>query len=386
MHGLHVGIVTETYPPEVNGVANTVSRYVQGLSERGHRVSLVRPRQHARDLGQGALLVPGLPLPGYQGLRMGLPAAACLRAHWQAQRPDVLYIATEGLLGRSAMQVAGEMNIPVMSGFHTNFHTYSRHYRIGFLKGAIYAYLRKLHNRGACTVVPTQQLCAELKGHGFANVQVSPRGVDCTLFTPARRDEGLRRKWGAGERERVVLYVGRLAAEKNLPLAIETFRAMQRHDPHLRLVMVGDGPLHRRLAAEHRDIMFTGTQRGETLAACYASADIFLFPSESETYGNVTLEAMASALAVVAFDYAAASNLISHGRNGLLAPLGEHAGFIETACELVSGQRDVETLRSQARKRALSQSWERVLDQFEALLLQCHTNQGGVRCPAEQCC
>lgn len=375
---LHLGVVTETYPPEINGVAMTVGRLVDEMTRRGHRIQLVRPRQGEGDASDvldenyepplTTTLVSGVSMPWYRELRLGLPAGIRLRHLWRRERPDVLYVATEGLLGWSAIREAERHNIPVISGFHTNFHSYSQHYQIGFLQRPIYDYLRRLHNRTACTLVPTEIQRKSLLADDFHNVEVLGRGVDSRLFSPARRNDDLRRSWGLGRQDMAVIYVGRLAAEKNLPLAVHAFRAMRERNPRLRLIVVGDGPFYQELYSNERDVIFCGVQTGVALAEHYASADIFLFPSETETFGNVTLEAMASGLAVVAFDYAAAHLHIEAGQEGLLVPLGEHDAFITTAAVLAAQSERVEQLSIAARRKAQRLDWQGVVDRFEWLL------------------
>ena len=285
----HICVVTETYPPEVNGVALTLARLLNGLRKRGHTVSLVRPRHKRGERTDNAAdfpmtLVPSVPLPGYDGLHLGLPANRLLRQNWARQRPDAVYVATEGPLGLSAVRAARRLGIPVFSGFHTNFHSYSRHYRLGWLQPVVLRYLRWFHNRTRGTLVPNLALRDRLQDLGFQNVSVLGRGVDAQLFNPQHRSADLRRKWRAAPGDPVVLYVGRVAPEKNIELAIIAFRAMQRRNRAAKLIIVGDGPLAAKLRQKHPDLNFEGLRHGEQLAACYASADIFLFP---ERNGNL---------------------------------------------------------------------------------------------------
>ena len=312
-------------------------------------------------------LVPGVALPGYPQVRSGLPAARLLRRCWSLARPDVVYVATEGPLGWSAVRIARELGIPVVSGFHTNFHVYARHHRAGCLSPVVLRYLRRFHNRTSGTLVPTADLRAQLAVLGFENLSLLGRGVDGTLFDPARRSASLRAAWGAGDGDLVALYVGRVAPEKNVSLAVGAYHAMRRVSPSARLVVVGDGPLRSALAAAHPDVLFPGAETGERLATHYASADIFLFPSETETFGNVTLEALASGLAVVAYDYAAAHLYITSGESGVLVPLGDSQGFIGAAVGLARSPRQIEAMRREARARALSASWPSVVARFESL-------------------
>ena len=373
---LRIAVVTETYPPEVNGVAMTVAHLVDGLRARGHQLQLVRPRQPGDEGGVAAsatdacheVLLRGLPIPRYPQLKMGLPATGALLAKWQSQRPDLVHIATEGPLGWSALQAALRLGLPVTSDFRTNFHAYSQHYGIGWLQRPIVAYLRHFHNRTLATMVPTPALQRELVQHGFANVSVVARGVDTQQFSPAHRSADLRASWGVAPDACVVACVGRLAAEKNLGLLLDAFEAMRRLRPHSRLLLVGDGPERAALQARCPDALFAGVRSGADLAAHYASADAFVFPSITETYGNVTPEAMASGLPVLAYDHAAAGQLIRSRHNGLLARLGDAPGFVALAGELVADMVQARQWGAQARLTTGAHQWAQVVAQVEGLM------------------
>jgi glycosyltransferase involved in cell wall biosynthesis len=369
----HICIVTETYPPEINGVSLTLAHLVKGLIALGHRVSLVRPRQRLSDIpgrryDYQAILVRGLPLPGYRGLQFGLPAGSLLRKTWTKHRPDVVYVATEGPLGWSAVCNARRMGIPALSGFHTNYHVYSQHYRLGWLQGLAFQYLRAFHNRTIGTLVASSDLRSRLAELGFKNVNVMGRGVDNKLFAPERRCVELRSHWGLSDNDPAVIYVGRLAAEKNVRLAIDAYRAMKRFNAGAKFILVGDGPIRSTLQSEHPDLIFAGLRTGEELARHYASADVFLFPSVTETFGNVTLEAMASGLVVIAYDYAAAKIHIRHEETGLLVPYGDSKAFIDTAARLVEERPPLHQIRRRAREYVTSIDWPRVVESFDSLL------------------
>ena len=373
---LHVGVVTETYPPEANGVANTMRHLVEGLAARGHVVHLVRPRQPGRGgtsppSNPGPriqqTLVPGLPIPGYRGLRFGLPVFSRLRGLLRRHRLDVPYIATQGPLGHAALTVARLERVPTVTGFHTQFHQYSRHYGLGILTRFIVRALRRFHNRSDATLVPTRELEADLARQGFANLHLFGRGVDVELFSPHRRDPRLRGAWGCGPEDLAVLYVGRVAAEKNLDLAREAFEATR---PKTRFVIVGDGPALAHLQRDHPRFVCTESRVGEALAAHYASADLFLFPSLTETFGNVVPEAMASALPVVAFDYAAARAAIVSDVNGVTVAPNDSAGFVAAAVRIAQDRARLKAMGVAARRAAEGMSWERVLGDVEERLLE----------------
>ena len=236
---LRIAVVTETYPPEVNGVALSAARFLEGLRSRDHDIMLVRPRQSAGDVEtvKGSLrevLTKGLPIPRYPGLRMGLPATRALESLWQRWRPDVVHVLTEGPLGWSALRAARKLQLPVVSDFRTNFHSYSSHYGVGWLGKPILAYLRKFHNKTLWTLVPTESLRRELEQLGFLNLRVIARGVDTKLFNPARRSPLLRADWGAGPDDPVLLHVGRIAAEKNMDALQTAYAAAREKSPRTR--------------------------------------------------------------------------------------------------------------------------------------------------------
>jgi len=373
---LRLAVVTETYPPEVNGVSLSLARLVDGLRERNHDIQLIRPRQYRADAaadgeGYAEVLTGGVPIPRYPNLKMGLPARSLLVRQWTLRRPDIVHIVTEGPLGWSALRAAQKLKIPVCSDFRTNFHSYSLHYGIGWLKKPIVAYLRKFHNRTMLTMVPTDQMRLELAGLGFRNLRVLARGVDTQLFSPKRRSESLRRDWGATPDTPVVLHVGRLAAEKNLDALVAAFSRIRQGRPQARLVLVGDGPEEQSLRKRLPDAIFAGMQRGEALAAHYASADLFLFPSCTETFGNVTLEAMASGLPLVAYNYAAAAEHVRHGTHGLLAAFNRTDEFVAMAGELVAAhaQRPDEfrAMGRHSRLSAESLDWTTIVQKLETL-------------------
>lgn len=371
---MHVAIVTETYPPEVNGVALTVRNMESGLRNAGFRTSVVRPRQDSDlegDAAEGQTLVRGARLPRYPGLQFGWPAGRRLRRLWSAHRPDVAYVATEGPLGWSALRLANAMRIPVVAGFHTRFDEYMKRYGFPFLAPVAWRWMRSFHNRAQRTLVPTDALRNLLTDGGFRHVSVLGRAVDGERFHPSRRDEALRAQWGLGSEDLAVCHVGRIAPEKNLDLLISAFDAIKAEQPAARMVWIGDGPSRTDLQRLHPEHVFCGVHRGIALAAHLASTDLFLFPSVTETFGNVTLEAMASGVPTVAFDYGAAGTCMRHDESGVLVPLNEPARFVPESARVArdtalrtrissAARQIVETLRPEVITRQLIDILEEV--------------------------
>lgn len=365
---MNVCIVTETYPPEVNGVAMTLSRISDGLRQQGHRVTIVRPRQsseaqnaHYRD----ETIVPGLPLPGYDGLRFGLPCRRTLRELWQRERPDIIYAATEGPLGQSAINAADDLQIAVTSGFHTNFHEYMKHYKLPILEKMVGGFLTKTHNRTRRTFAPSQDVIERLNAMGIEGTRLLGRGVDTRLFTPSKRDPALRERWGVDPETGVVaLFVSRLAAEKNIPLAVQAFERIRATHPDVACVFVGDGPERAKIEKKHPDFIFAGMQQGEDLARHYASGDLFVFPSITETFGNVVTEAMASGLVTVAYEYAAPREYIEDGINGYTVPFNDASAYLTKIEQVLATESDWAPIRLNARATAETLAWDGIISAF----------------------
>jgi glycosyltransferase involved in cell wall biosynthesis len=364
-------LVTETYPPEINGVALTVQALHDGLKALGHDVGLVRPARPGElcDGSPELLRVDGAPIPRYPGMRFGLPAGRKLAERWMRHRPDAIYIATEGPLGWSALRAAKRLRIPVATGFHTRFDDYVARYGAGFLAPWVFAWLRRFHNRADATLVPTGELVEQLTAQGFRHPQRLGRAVDTVRFHPAFRTDALREHWGVGPDDLAIVHVGRLAPEKNLPLLMRCYEALKAERASTKLVLVGDGPARPALAVQHPEVIFAGTLRGDALAAHFASADVFCFPSLSETFGNVTLEAMASGLPTVAFDYGAAREHLRDGAHGAGVPFGDEAAFLARFLDTALSRQRIAMGRA-AREAVEGLSPDRVSRDFANLLIQ----------------
>ncbi|HEY1847762.1 MAG TPA: glycosyltransferase family 1 protein, partial [Opitutaceae bacterium] len=364
-----------TFPPEINGVAMTFGVIARELGRRGHSVAVFRPWRPElaaeRPVPEFTQVpMAGIPIPGYPLLRIGLPAGGRLRRLWAAARPDLVHVATEGPLGLSAVHAARSLGIPVTSSFHTNFHAYTRHYRISPLRGMAVRWLRYVHNRTQRTFVPTSELCSELAGMGFRDLAVLSRGVDTRQFRPDRRSYALRNEWKAAPTDPVVIHVGRMAAEKNYPMLFRIYGAMKRANPACRFVLAGEGPLKRALMRAHPDCVFAGFFSRDDIGRYYASADIYIHASLTETFGNVLTEAMASGLAAAGFDYAAARLFIRDGVNGLTSPCGDEQALTAAAVRIATDPSLRGRLRLAGRAAVEAQSWETVIARFEGDLAE----------------
>jgi len=362
-------LITDTFPPLINGVSRTLQILAAGLANAGHRVEVVTTVDGGcQNPAVQVTTVPSIPLPGYQGIRLGLTTSGFMKRRMKAMKPDGVYVAVESLMGAAAVNAARKLGIRFVTGFHTNFHSYMSDYRVGMLSSVAERYLRWFHSRAARTLVPSSTVAENLRQMGIRRINVMGRGVDSALFHPSKRNHELRASIGATDQTPVALYAGRVAAEKNLELAISSFLSIRRTNPAARCVFAGDGPRVPELSAKYPEFHFVGACGDDLLSRWYASADVFVFPSLTETYGNVVAEAMASGLVVVAFAYAAAQKLIRHHETGFLAPFGDQETFLCHVTSALNHWHNQE-MRGAARHAVEPLGWQEIILQFERELL-----------------
>ncbi|SFB78156.1 Glycosyltransferase involved in cell wall bisynthesis [Marinospirillum celere] len=368
---MRLAMITETFLPDINGVSKTLGQLCRGLISKGVEVDLVWPGvTDASFAGLSSWQAAGHQLPGYNTLKFGWKLPGRTKNYWRGHPPDIFYIATEGPLGLDALRYARRRKIPVITGFHTNFDQYLQHYRLGWLKKPLQAYLKAFHKASHLTLTPSYQQQQELIQQGFGEVDLLGRGVDTQLFHPDRRSLSFRKELGVAEEDLLVGYVGRLAGEKNLPLLLKSFAAIEKNHPRARLLLVGEGPWETEISKHCPSAIQVGCQQGEALANFYANLDLFLFPSLTETYGNVVAEALASGLPVVAFDRAAARELIRNGQSGWLVSLDEgESGFVNASLRMAEEEHLRLVTGRLAFQSMQQRGWEEVIERFYQLLM-----------------
>lgn len=313
---MRIALLCETFPPDVNGVAHTVRQLLTYLRRTDHQALVLAPRNAPAEYeGFPVKRLLGMPLPFYREVRLTPPQPGML-ASLRDFRPDVVHAVGPALLGAAAPSTAARLGVPLVSSYHTHFADFARHYGLGALSRPITSWLRWVHNRTAITLCPSTDTIAKLRDFGFRRLRLWARGVDGLRFHPRRRSEEWRRSVGVAPGETLFAYVGRLAPEKRIERVGEALRSV----PGSRLVIVGDGPA--RAALERRfagmPVTFTGYLSGDDLAVAYASADAFAFASDTDTFGQVILEAMASGLPVVAAASGGAVDLVKPKISGFL--------------------------------------------------------------------
>ena len=350
---MHIEFVTDTYPPDINGAAKTLSYLVTCLRTEGHKVTIIGPHPESE------LKITSVRVPKYESISLGFVRKSRLRMHWRKSRPDVIYIAGEAFLGSSAVKAASQLGIPTIAGYHTNYDQYAANWKMKFLAARATRYMINFHKRATATVVPSESVMNDLQELGYNDLHVLGRGVDAELFHPSKRSLDRRAEWGAEADTPVALFASRISPEKNLTLLSQAFKKMQQLNPDTRCVIVGDGPSYKRFKRENPNVICYRFKHGEELAEIYASADIMVFPSLTETFGNTVTEALASGLVVVAYDYAAAQMHIEHEVNGLLVDYGNEEQFLQRcdqALQLVSD----DSLRTAAHRGVSNLSWDTV--------------------------
>ena len=371
-HGgsVRIGIIAESFPPDVNGVANSVLRVAEHLLAQGHEPLVVAPQAAGpvagarpgddagppADPGYRVCRVPSVPLPGYRTFRLGLGSAAIRR--WLTEhRAEVVHLASPFVLGARGMVTARQLRLPTVAVYQTDVPGYARAYRLGAAaEAAAWRWVRRIHNAADRTLAPSTASAERLRAHGIERVWLWGRGVDCQRFNPAHRSESLRRSL-APRGEILVGYVGRLANEKRVNLL-----APIAGQPGTRLIIVGGGPAEERLRRAMPGAVFLGQHRGEQLARIFASLDVFVHSGCHETFGQTIQEAAASGLPVVAPAVGGPIDLVDDGITGYLVPPGDAAALARAAARLVADPRARAAQGRAARQRVLARSWAAVGD------------------------
>jgi glycosyltransferase involved in cell wall biosynthesis len=330
VHGPRVTIFTETFLPRVDGIVNTLKWSLRGLLDSGWEPMVVAPTGNTQALpGVKVIGAPSIVFPPYPEVRLGYPTPEVCRKI-DAFHPDVIHLAGPVTNGFGGLKYAQARQLPVVSSYHTALPEYARLYGLGLIEEWAWTRLRNIHNSTAVTLCPSRRTIVDLSARGFQGLELWARGVDAGLFTPDARSASVRARLGADTHDILVMYVGRLAREKKLDRLAEALRRVN----GLRAALVGDGPDRTRLEAVFNDLpaTFPGMLHGTDLAAAYAAADIFAFPSDTDTFGNVVLEAMACGVPVVAAAVGGQVDLVTHDRTGLLfdpTDIGQFAAHLE---------------------------------------------------------
>lgn len=364
---LRVALFTGNYNYVVDGPVRALNRLIAHLEARDHAALVFAPTtatpalQHSGEL----FSIPSIPLPGKRSeFRLGLGLNASARARLDSFAPTIVHLATPDWLGLSALNYARDHGLPAVASFHTRFDTYPRYYGMAWLEKHVTDYMRYFYGRCARVYAPSQSMIDELRRDRIGReVRLWARGVDHALFNPDRRDLSWRRNLGVSDDATLVAWVGRIVLEKGIHVFAEALRRAALADRGIRPLVVGDGPEKGRFAELLPEAVFTGYLEGQALARAYASADIFFNPSITETFGNVTLEAMASGIPSVCASASGSRSLIADGETGVLVDDPEDAeAFAAALVRLAAAPVLRRRMGAAARAKSASFEWDSILD------------------------
>jgi phosphatidylinositol alpha 1,6-mannosyltransferase len=355
-----------TMRPGHDGVTRVLYRLVDAVRERGiasEFFSPIVPPQSQQTVPMHK--VPSVAFPLYPDYRLALPGYRHFERRLRAFAPDIIHINSPCPLGYAAVRYGNKHGIPVVATYHTHFPSYAKYYKITALEAFSWTYLRNLYNECAAVYVPSEPVRSELRDHGLITTEFLPHGVDTSAFHPRYRDEEWRRSMG-WEGKTVLLFAGRLVWEKDLKTLAEAYRIISEKYDNAVFVVAGDGPVRAEIAALMPKAVFLGMLSGNALSRAYASSDVFVFPSTTETFGNVTLEAMASGVVPVCAAEGGAAGFVRSGATGLLAEPRDGVDFAHHIETMISRPEERQRMASSALEFARRQSWDRIFDRLFA--------------------
>lgn len=371
---MKIALFTDTFAPDVNGVAMTLKRLIDYLEAQGIDYRVFAPKSAGQHFTSEIYAMKSLPFFLYPECRMAFPNMLHVKEELQQFQPDLIHVATPFNVGLCGLYYAKKLGIPVVGSYHTDFDKYLDYYEVPFLKKLLWRYMRWFHRPLRKIFVPSKETMQQLQRHGFTNLAIWSRGIDCKLFHPNRNQQVAIREQYHITKKHILLYVGRIAPEKDvmlLPLIHEQLPAHIRENVHW--IVVGDGPQKEALARQAPEQMtLAGFLNGEGLADVYAAAELFVFPSATETFGNVVLESLASGTPVVCANEGGVRSIVNNGVTGLLCERNNTQQFAKAITELVDNNHMRKEMGYNGRQHALNQSWnaifETLLKEYEASL------------------
>jgi phosphatidylinositol alpha 1,6-mannosyltransferase len=361
---MRLALFTDTFLPQMNGVSRTLQRLTTHLNRRGIEHLLFSPKSAPEDSYADPIRpITSIPFFLYPECRLALPNMSSIQSELNAFRPDLLHMVTPFNIGLCGLRYARKHGLPHVASYHTHFDRYLEYYRMKRIVPLYWKYMKWFHRSCDATFTPSYETLDSLQTQGFKRLKLWSRGIDCNLYTPDKRSQEVRERYGITA-PLLLLYVGRIAPEKDistLTLAMQQLPDSVQSQVHW--MIVGDGPLLPELRAQApRNVTFTGYKHGEELATLYASADLFVFPSSTETFGNVVLEAMASGLPVIGVKEGGVKDLITPGRTGVMVEPRCPDAFVREICTWVDHPQKLTAMGLEGRQLALGRSWESIFD------------------------
>ncbi|MCX7842715.1 MAG: glycosyltransferase family 1 protein [Clostridia bacterium] len=367
---MRIAYFTDTYLPQINGVTNTLEKLGNYLSANGIEHMFFAPHYpetYNNAPEKNVRRFKSVNFPLYPECRLSIPLYHNMSNLVDSFNPDIIHITTPMGIGLMGLRYAGERGIPVVSSFHTNFDAYLKYYKLEYFEDIAWNFFRWFHGFSRLNFCPSMDTLKTLEAKGIENLRIWSRGIDTKKFSPVNRDNELRKRLG-GSNKTLFLYVGRLAAEKDLDILMQSIlQTNELHPGEAVFVLVGDGPYAEDLKKMAPDnVVFTGYKKGQELAAIYASCDVFAFPSSTETFGNVVLEAMASGTPVIAVNSGGVKDSIIHEYNGLLCRPRDSQSFTAAISTMLQNKEQIDRMSSNALEYTKSKSWDRIFSSLVA--------------------
>lgn len=365
---MKIAYFTDTFYPQINGVTNTLGKLEEYLKNKDIQHMFFTPG-YPKDINsrnkRNVRRFKSVSFPLYPECRLSIPLYANISRLADRFKPDVVHLVTPLGIGFAGLRYARERGLPIVMSYHTNFDAYLKYYNLEFLEGAIWSFFKWFHSFSDANFCPSKDTMEILKSNGIENLKLWSRGIDTEVFNPKNKDMNLRARLNP-EGRMMFLYVGRLAAEKDLDILLSSIKEISStHPGKAQFVFAGDGPYAEEMKKSLSDnVVFTGYLKGQALADLYASCDAFVFPSTTETFGNVVLEAMASGLPVVTVNSGGVKDSVLDGVNGFLCKPRDTESFSEAVIKLLDNQSLVEKMSVNARKYTLTKSWDRIFAQL----------------------
>ncbi|WP_100405172.1 glycosyltransferase family 4 protein [Bacillus solitudinis] len=379
---MKIALFTDTFAPQVNGVARTLQRLVTHLEKRDISYQLFVPEMiEQSDLFSSNIhSFMSLPFFLYPECRMALPNLFSIKEKMAEFQPDLIHITTPFNIGLSGLHYGKKYHIPMVGSYHTHFDYYLRYYKLQFMQEMLWKYVKWFYSSFEKTFVPSEETREHLVERGFHNINLWKRGVDCHLFHPRYKNGSITERFSI-KKKFLLLYVGRIAPEKDLHILRQVMRQLPesiRQNVHW--LYVGDGPMRIEMMQEFQEnVTFTGYLKGEALASVYASADLFVFPSTTETFGNVVLEALASGTPAIVSNQGGVKEIVQHKRTGMICEAKQPDSFIQAIVTLLGNQSIRKEMSYEARKYAKTQAWETIFDELILQYEQAAQNRKSLR-------
>lgn len=361
---MKIAIFTDTYVPQVNGVAKTLNRFTNYLNENGHSFHVFSPEDCGASSTENVTRLKSVPFKIYPECKISLPNFSKIKKKLQEFNPDIIHIATPFTIGLCGLQIAKKLNIPLVASYHTNFDHYLQYYKLTYLENFLWKYLDWFHRPTKKIFVPSKDTLHHLNTKGFNNLSVWTHGVDCSLFKPAEDKEEIKQKYNITSKY-TICFVGRIAPEKDLDTLTNIMKySKQRFGNQLNWVIVGDGPKKEEMMKKTGtdQIIYTGYLQKNELAEIYSVSDVMVFPSDTETFGNVVLEAMACGTPVIGANAGGVKNIIRDYSTGILCEPKNTLSFCRAIEECLQQTNMLDRMSKKARDYALTQDWNSILN------------------------